>query len=106
MSKPILTEEEADQELAEAVSRYDEQRPGLGHDFLVAIDKVLLRVSSFPKSGAPVPKAPANLPVRRVPVKRFPYHIVYLETPEAIRVLAFAHNRRRPFYWASRSTYS
>lgn len=24
--------------------------------------------------------------------------------PEAIRVLAFAHNRRRPYYWASRST--
>ena len=72
MSKPILTEEEADQELAEAVGRYDEQRPGLGHDFLDAIDKVLLRISSFPKSGAPVPKAPTNLPVRRVPVKRFP----------------------------------
>lgn len=104
MSKPILTEEEANQELAEAVGRYNEQRHGLGHDFLDAIDKVLLRVSSFPKSGAPVPKTPANLPVRRVPVKRFPYHIVYLETPEAIRVLAFAHNRRRPFYWASRST--
>lgn len=48
MNKPILTEKEADQELAEAVGRYDEQRPGLGHDFLDAIDEVLLRVSYFP----------------------------------------------------------
>jgi plasmid stabilization system protein ParE len=104
VSKPIRTEEEADQELAEALARYEEQRRGLGHDFLAAVDAVLQRISHFPKTGAAVPQAPPHLGARRVPVNRFPYHIVYLETPDAIRVLAFAHNRRRPFYWLSRST--
>ncbi|HJX28084.1 MAG TPA: hypothetical protein VJ885_09235 [Thermoanaerobaculia bacterium] len=33
----------------------------------------------------------------------FPYHLVYLEMEEEIRVLAFAHDRRRPGYWLSRS---
>jgi plasmid stabilization system protein ParE len=103
VSKPIRTEEEADTELAEALDRYEEKRPGLGNDFLAAVDDVLQRISRFPKSGAAVPKAPAHLAARRVPVERFPYHIVYLDTPDAIRVLAFAHNRRRPFYWISRS---
>jgi len=28
------------------------------------------------------------LAVRRAPVKRFPYHLVYLDTQEAIRILA------------------
>src|SRR5439155_23809272 len=46
---------------------------------------------------------PAELPVRRAPVKRFPYHVVYLETSEAIRILAFAHDSRRPGYWYHRA---
>ena len=104
MNKPIRTEKEADQELEEAIHQYEERRPGLGSDFLAAIDDVLKRVSRFPESGAPVPKVPGHLPVRRVSLKRFPYHIVYLVTPEAIRVLAFAHHRRRPFYWLPRTS--
>lgn len=47
--------------------------------------------------------APLDLGARRAPVKRFPYHVVYLETPRAIHILAFAHDRCRPGYWLVRS---
>lgn len=38
----------------------------------------------------------------RVAVRRFSYHVIYVETADAVRVLALAHDRRRPGYWRDR----
>jgi hypothetical protein len=35
-------------------------------------------------------------------VMRFPYHVVYLETSGNLRILAIAHDRRKPGYWMKR----
>lgn len=35
-------------------------------------------------------------------MRTFPYHIVFLNLEREILVLAVAHDRRRPGYWASR----
>lgn len=35
-------------------------------------------------------------------VPRFPYHVVYLELPDRLQILAVAHDRRRPGYWKTR----
>ena len=102
MSKPLRTEEEAEDELSEAIRHYEERRAGLGEDFLAAVDKALARIVRLPGSGAPLPQVPLELGVRRIPVEGFPYRVVYLDTPEAIRILAFAHIRRRPGYWLPR----
>ncbi|MFL6199120.1 MAG: type II toxin-antitoxin system RelE/ParE family toxin [Thermoanaerobaculia bacterium] len=102
MSKPLRTEEEAEDELSEAIRRYEERRAGLGEELLVAVDTALARIAMLPGSGAPVPQVPPELRIRRMPVQGFPYRVVYLETPEAIRVVAFAHIRRRPGYWLPR----
>lgn len=45
---------------------------------------------------------PVELAVRRLAVKRFPYHVFYLEAPEELRILAVAHDRREPGYWTIR----
>jgi len=45
---------------------------------------------------------PHDVAARRVPVSRFPYHVVYLEWESVIRILAFAHDSREPGYWHSR----
>jgi plasmid stabilization system protein ParE len=39
---------------------------------------------------------------RRYLLRRYPYSIVYRMKPTAIEVLAVAHNRKRPGYWAHR----
>ena len=39
---------------------------------------------------------------RRYILRRFPYSIVYQVTTEELRILAVAHHRRRPGYWAHR----
>ena len=39
---------------------------------------------------------------RRYILRRFPYSIIYQATAEELRILAVAHHRRRPGYWAQR----
>ena len=102
MSLPVRFEDEADAEYRHAGRWYEERRPGLGLEFFDAVDAALDQIIRLPQAGAPVPRLPADLFVRRAPVKRFPYQVVYLEAPEAIRILAVAHDRRKPGYWKHR----
>ena len=39
---------------------------------------------------------------RRYILRRFPYGIIYQVTTDELRVIAVAHHRRRPDYWAGR----
>lgn len=39
---------------------------------------------------------------RRYLLRRFPYSIIYQTTDAELRVIAVAHHRRRPGYWANR----
>jgi toxin ParE1/3/4 len=96
-------EAEAEEEYRAAARWYDQQAAGLGTDFLDCIDTVLHQISQFPDAGAPVPRVRPGLPVRRAPVKRFPYHVVYLKSGSTIRILAVAHDRQRPGYWKQRA---
>lgn len=40
--------------------------------------------------------------VRRKTLWRFPYNLVYAVYPDRIRIMAFAHQKRRPLYWRKR----
>jgi toxin ParE1/3/4 len=99
----IRTEPDASAELAQAANWYERQREGLGIEFLESIDAALELIARFPHAGSAVPDVPEELRVRRVPVQRFPFHVIYLELADVIRVLAFAHDRRKPGYWHSRA---
>ena len=45
---------------------------------------------------------PNDLLIRRLAVARFPYHVVYLKPARELRILAIAHDRRKPGYWKKR----
>jgi toxin ParE1/3/4 len=102
VSKAIRLENEASAELGDAVQWYEERQAGLGQRYLQAVDSTLRQLIRYPHAGVRVPLVPPELGVRRVPVLRFPYAIVYIETTDAIRVLAVVHDRRRPGYWRHR----
>jgi toxin ParE1/3/4 len=53
-------------------------------------------------SGNPELGATWRGSVRRFPLRRFPYSLVYQITPQGLRVIALAHQRRRPSYWQGR----
>jgi plasmid stabilization system protein ParE len=78
------------------------EKADLGSEFLGAVDAVIRRIADWPKAARPVVGVKESLAVRRSPVPRFPYYVAYMEEPDAIRVLAVAHTRRRPLYWRRR----
>lgn len=87
--------------MAETARWYDQQRPGLGVDFLRSIGRAVARIEAAPQTGSPVPGV-ADADIRRLLVRRFPYHVVYVELPDRVQVLAIAHHRRRPRFWIGR----
>jgi len=102
MTPVFLTEPEAAAELEAAALWYEARRAGLGVEFIEAFDSVLARVGRWPEIGHLVRGLPSDVPARRHPFARFPYHVAYLDWQGAIRVLAVAHDRRKPGYWFSR----
>jgi plasmid stabilization system protein ParE len=59
-------------------------------------------IHQHPGVGSPVPGVAESVGARRVALRRFPYSVIYLELGEELRILAFAHMRRRPGYWRNR----
>jgi len=102
MTKPFRVDNEADKELEAAAVWYEDQRAGLGEEFLRSVQEAIDQIRAFPSAGALHPQVPEDLQARRVLVQSFPYAVVYLELPDEIRVLAVAHMKRRPGYWMER----
>jgi plasmid stabilization system protein ParE len=102
VSKAIRLEDEARAELDDAARWYEERQTGLGHRYIEAVNSTFQQLLLYPHAGVRMPLIPPGLNVRRVPILRFPYSIVYVETLDAIRVLAVVHDRRRPGYWLQR----
>ena len=101
MSLPVRISEEADAEMAEAARWYESHRQGLGIEFLDAVDGAVTRIAETPRVGSMVPGV-SDASICRRPVRRFPYHVVYLELADRLQILAVAHDRRRPGYWVGR----
>jgi len=75
----VRFEDEADAEYRAAGRWYEDRRVGLGLELIDAVDAALEQIVRLPHAGAPVKRVPLDQPVRRAPVKRFPYHVIYLE---------------------------
>ncbi|MEZ4311201.1 MAG: type II toxin-antitoxin system RelE/ParE family toxin [Polyangiaceae bacterium] len=97
MSRPVVFHPLAEEELNEAAAYYAEARPGLGEAFLNEAQRALDALSHSPLAGTTVDRD-----VRWWLLSRFPYSILYRALPDHIRVLAVAHQKRRPLYWHAR----
>lgn len=102
MKPRVRFDDEADAEYRLAARWYEARREHLGIEFLDAVDAAIDQIVEMPRAGALVRRLPADLPVRRRAVTRFPYHVIYLELTTHIRILAIAHDRRKPGYWQDR----
>jgi plasmid stabilization system protein ParE len=98
----VRFDDEADAEYRFAGRWYEARREHLGIEFFDAVDATIDQIVATPRAGARVRRLPADLTVRRRAVTRFPYHVVYLEMATHIRILAIAHDRRKPGYWKDR----
>ena len=101
--KPLWLDPEAEVELLEVVRWYAERGgPQLSRRLLDDVAAVLESVRRWPGRFAALHRPKLDPPLRRARVRRFPYAVVFIELPNEIHVVAFAHLRRRPLYWVSR----
>ena len=88
----------AEADLATAYDWYEAQSPGLGAEFLRAVDATF----------AATQRTPALFPTvrgrtRRALLRRFPYGVFFTAADDGVVVLAVVHSRRHPRVWQSRA---
>jgi toxin ParE1/3/4 len=97
--KFIIIHTEARKELDATIAYYEQQKAGLGLDFLSEVEEVLGKIQQNPNLGTL-----HNINgIRRYSIQRFPYLIFYTELEEVIWVVAIAHGKRKPNYWQKRN---
>jgi len=97
MKRFLSIHEAAEAEINEAADFYDIESPGLGNVFVDEIERAIKSISEFPEAAPLVRER-----VRKRSIAKFPYSLVYAVRPDEIRVLAAAHQKRRPFYCRGR----
>jgi len=97
VSRRFSVHEAAEAELNEAADFYDLESPGLGTVFIDEVQRAIASIARFPDAS---PLIQGRL--RRRLLIKFPYSLVYSVRPTEIRILAVAHQKRRPFYWRGR----
>lgn len=98
MSLPLIITPEAEKDLAEARTWYEERRDGLGDDFILNVEAALKQISRLPLAATEVHPS-----VRRVVVRRFPYGVFYRVDDDQIAVIAVYHSKRDPRGWQDRA---
>ena len=91
MKYRVIIRPEAEDDLKEAYSWYEDKRIELEHDFLLQVDAGLNFIARNPNIHPIEYKG-----TRKHLIKRFPYKIIYLVENDRIIVIAVIHGRRSP----------
>lgn len=84
-------------ELNEAIDYYEERRTGLGWELYEEAQATIQRILDFPSAWPALSKK-----TRRCLMHRFPYGVIYQIEGDEVRIIAIAHQKKRPGYWRSR----
>ena len=98
--KPLVINDEAADELNEAIRYYEAKSPGVGLSLAAKVSEAFHRIERHPQLYPFQKDANAQKHL----VRRFPYPLFYMELYEHIVVIAVAHQKRRPDYWKFRQT--
>ena len=94
----IVFRADAEAELAEAIEWHETRGRGLGAALLRAIEATLANIQRNPFAYPEVMHS-----VRRAPVRRFPYSVIYRVGETDIVVMACFHGHRDPRHWEKRA---
>jgi plasmid stabilization system protein ParE len=98
MTVEVRLRPEAEEDLEEAATWYESQRPGLGQQFLDEVLTALATLSELPLGYAVIYRN-----TRRVWMKRFPFGIFYQVESDGVIVIAIIHGSRHPRRWQGRA---
>ena len=97
MSARLVVRAAAEADINGAALWYEQRAPGLGSEFLRAVDVTLAEIERMPERFPHVYHES-----RRALLRRFPYAIVFVATPGVISIVACLHARRDPLRWVER----
>jgi len=98
MKRIVRLRDEAEHDLADAASWYEQQRTGLGHEFLDDVQSVLDRIGEDPLNFPIVHRS-----ARRAVMNRFPFCIYFIAKQTETIVFAVIHGTRHPLRWKGRT---
>ncbi len=99
MAFELIFTPEAQQDVDESYVWYEEQRIGLGEEFLGCVDACVQGILRMPELYVKV-----HLDYRRALVRRFPYAIFYEYTDGRLIFYGIFHASRDPRKWRGRLT--
>ena len=85
-------------DVQDAYNWYEEQRPGLGEEFLSSLKLLTQEVAENPLRYPVVYRG-----TRRALLRRFPYGLFYRIMGDLVVIIACMHGSRNPRIWQSRS---
>jgi plasmid stabilization system protein ParE len=98
MSFTLTIRREAEFDIDDQLSYYEEKRVGLGHEFLLCIEEALNKLQRNLLVYRKIHKE-----LRRIPIRRFPYRIFYFVNNSNVIVTALFHARKDPRSWNDRA---
>ncbi len=97
MSLPVVLRRRAKTEFDAAIAWYESRQPGLGGEFVAAVEATFTRIPAAPEMYARIYRD-----ARKAAVRRFPYPIYYRIRGGRVIVLSVFHEKRNPNIWKSR----
>jgi hypothetical protein len=99
MAYRLTVSARAVREIGEAYERYEEQVPGLGHDFIERLEAMFGVIVQSPALYAETQRG-----IRRALLSRFPYGVFYATKGDILSILGVVHTSRDPRRWPRRFT--
>lgn len=98
MKHRVVTRLRAEVDITDAAVWYERRQPGLGHDFLAAVDAAIAAAAENPFR---FPRLRQRPEVRRVLTDRFPYRVFFVRRAEDIVVFRVLHGSQHDREWKS-----
>ena len=97
MTPRLVVRAAAEADIVDAALWYEQRAQGLGTEFLRALDVAFAEIARMPDRFPAVHRE-----CRRALLRRFPYAVYFVATPDRISVVACMHARRDPRRWRER----
>lgn len=97
MDAELILVPEAEQDISDAYAWYEQQRIGLGEEFLSCVEACIETILRNPEMYKTIHRN-----YRRGLVRRFPYAIFYEFEEETVTIYGIFHTSRDPAKWRKR----